>query len=286
MQVVTERAGLREALDGARAQGRAIHLVPTMGNLHAGHMALIERLRDGPALVVASIFVNPAQFGPGEDFERYPRTPEEDLEKLGARGCDLVWMPELRDLYPHGLDQALRISVPSRLGDCLCGIQRPGHFDGVAGVVLRLFHQVSPDRAAFGEKDFQQLVIIRYLVADLALPIEIVPVATVRDPDGLALSSRNRYLTKAERKKAPELAAVLRDLAERLRAGQGTFDGLRRSAWERLEASGFRLDYLELRSESSLGPPEGVDDRLFVAARLGRARLIDNWPLTGPIRPG
>ena len=276
MKVTGSLAELRESLEAARGGGRAIHLVPTMGNLHAGHLELVDRAREGSALVVVSIFVNPAQFGPGEDFERYPRTPEADLAALQARGCDLVWMPEVATMYPLGPDAGFRVRVPEGLAGCLCGASRPGHFDGVAGVVLRLFNQTGPDSAFFGEKDYQQLVIIRRMAVDLSLCIEVVGVPTVRDARGLALSSRNHYLDSGELDIAPELHATLVEIARRWAAGEGTSDSLEESGLARLESLGFRPDYVSIRSGLDLGLPDGRADRVFAAARLGSARLIDN----------
>lgn len=276
MIVTADLGALRRQLGQARKSGRAIHFVPTMGNLHAGHLALVVRARAGGALAVVSVFVNPTQFAPGEDYARYPRTLDADLSALQAHGCELVWTPAVATVYPLGPEDGFRVAVPGALADCLCGASRPGHFDGVAGVVLRLFHQVGADAAFFGEKDFQQLLIIRRMAADLSMPVEIVGVPTVRDPRGLALSSRNRYLSAAELEIAPELHAALSEIACQLVAGKGTYDQLERSAVARLEGLGFRPDYVRIRSGLDLGPPDGRADRVFAAAWLGSARLIDN----------
>jgi pantoate--beta-alanine ligase len=259
------------------AQSRPVCLVPTMGNLHAGHLKLVEHaVRDG-AVVIASIFVNPTQFAPGEDYQSYPRTLTEDLEALATTGCEAVWAPAEKTMYP--LVDACRFAIrpPAQLTDCLCGAHRPGHFDGVCSVVMRLLLQVRPARAVFGEKDYQQLLIIRRMVEDFSMPVIIDSVPTVREPDGLALSSRNRYLSKSERAAAPALYGELRALAEETaRSGSGTFGPRRRSVMQRLASLGFRPEYVELKNAENLAPGDGTNDRIFAAAHLGRARLIDN----------
>jgi pantoate--beta-alanine ligase len=265
---------LRATLDGWREQGLRIGLVPTMGNLHAGHLALVEEIRRHCDRVVTSIFVNPTQFGPGEDFESYPRTRQADLEQLDQVGCDLAWLPEVAEMYP--LAESFMVQPPVSLTDTLCGAHRPGHFNGVASVVLRLFNQVSPRVAIFGEKDFQQLLVIRRMVLDLALPIEIRGLETRRETDGLAMSSRNQYLSDSERRSAPTLARVLNETAAGLAAGR-LWDELKASGWQQLEQAGFRPQYLEWRSAEDLGPPRpDAGQRLLAAAWLGPARLIDN----------
>ena len=274
MNTAEQLDGLRAAIKGWRSRGQSLALVPTMGNLHNGHLALVEEAGRRADRVVVSIFVNPTQFGPGEDFESYPRTRAADLAALEQVGCDLVWLPTVAQMYP--LPLPFKMQVPEKLAKQLCGASRPGHFDGVAGVVLRLFNQVGPDVAVFGEKDFQQLVIIRQLVEDFALEIDVVGLATVRDRDGLAKSSRNGYLDAAERARAPELYRVLDEMAEALRNG-ADFQALRAAALEQLEAAGFRPDYLEWRNARDLTAPNSdTPSRLFAAAWLGRARLIDN----------
>jgi len=262
------------------AQPGPIHFVPTMGNLHAGHLALVEHAaRDGT--VVASIFVNPAQFGPDEDYQRYPRSLDDDLEALASAGCDAVWAPDVETMYPLVESQRYQVHPPAALADCLCGAYRPGHFDGVCNVVMRLLWQVRPQRAVFGEKDYQQLLILRKMVEDFSMPVTIDALPTVREPDGLAMSSRNRYLTEAERAIAPRLYQVLAALAKTAGEGEpGTFDELRRSGTERLDALGFRPEYVEIRNADTLGPADGKNDRIFAAARLGAARLIDNVAIT------
>jgi len=274
LTVVRDLAGLRSATARWRSDGQQIGLVPTMGNLHAGHLALVDAIRGSCDRVITSIFVNPTQFGPGEDFDAYPRTLEADLARLGKQGCDLVWAPTVDVMYP--LSDSFGIRLPAGLGDTLCGAHRPGHFDGVANVVLRLFVQTAPDRAIFGEKDFQQLQVIRRMVEDFALPVTIESLATVRENDGLAMSSRNQYLTPAERAVAPILHRVLSESAAGLQSGR-SWGKLRATALEKLEQAGFRPQYLEWRSAENLGTPEpDRPQRLIAAAYLGKARLIDN----------
>ncbi|MDB5678231.1 MAG: pantoate--beta-alanine ligase [Sphingomonas bacterium] len=246
-------------------------LVPTMGALHAGHMALVDAAKATGAKVVASIFVNPKQFGPNEDLARYPRPAAADSALLTAHGCDLVWMPGLDDMYPAGF--ATNVSV-SGVSDGQDGAARPGHFDGVATVVAKLFNQVRPDAAFFGEKDFQQLAVIRRMVADLDFGLEIVGVPTVREADGLALSSRNAYLSADERVRA---VALPRALAEAKRAIEAGEEGAIAAAMTSLAEAGFVTDYVELVDAATLGGPvPGQARRLLAAARIGSTRLIDN----------
>jgi pantoate--beta-alanine ligase len=277
VEVAETLSSLRDNLARHRRAGRRIGFVPTMGNLHRGHLSLIEAARERAEATVASIFVNPTQFGPGEDYDAYPRTFEADRDALEEAGCDLIWAPPVAVMYP--LEEPYMLRVPQRLADRLCGRSRPGHFDGVASVVLRLFSQVSPDLAVFGEKDFQQLLILRQMVRDLSLPIEIVGAPIVRESDGLAMSSRNAYLSDSERRAAPILHRVLAETAEKL-GREDDFDALRSAALETLERAGFRPDYLEWRCAETLGlPKRGRPSRVFGAAWLGRARLIDNVPV-------
>lgn len=271
----------REALAAWRSdQSRPLNFVPTMGNLHAGHLALVEHAaRDGT--VIASIFINPTQFGPGEDYERYPRTLDEDLDALASAGCAAVWAPDVATMYPLSETRRFTVRPPAALADCLCGAQRAGHFDGVCNVVMRLFWQVRPQRAIFGEKDYQQLLILRKMVEEFSIPVTIDALPTVREADGLAMSSRNRYLTQSERAIAPGLYQVLGALAEAAREQEpGTFDELRMSGMERLDALGFQSEYVEFRNADTLGSADGKNDRIFAAARLGAARLIDNVAVT------
>jgi len=266
---------LRERTGGWKADGQRVGLVPTMGNLHAGHLALVDQLASSCDRVVVSIFVNPTQFGPGEDFESYPRTLEDDLKALHARGVALVWAPRVSTMYP--LDDAFLIQVPDALANTLCGRDRPGHFNGVASVVLRLLLQVMPDAVIFGEKDFQQLLILRQLVTDYALSIEVEAMQTVREVDGLAMSSRNQYLTEAERRKASELYSLMQETVKQLKNGV-EWSPLQTAALSKLKSAGFRPQYFELRSAETLAEPMTSEPRrLFAAAHLGKARLIDNF---------
>jgi pantoate--beta-alanine ligase len=251
--------------------------VPTMGNLHAGHVSLIEAARQHGQRFVASIFVNPMQFGPNEDFAHYPRTPTQDSAMLEQAGCDLMFMPDVGEIYPNGADQATRIEVPG-ISNILCGEFRPGHFEGVATVVAKLFHIVDPDVAIFGEKDFQQLTVIRRMVADLCLRVEIVGAPTVRESDGLAMSSRNQYLSPEQRALAPAIYRQLQQAVANLKAGVRDFAAIEAAGRAALDGVGFRTDYFSVRDARSLAAAR-QDTRQFVvltAARLGKARLIDN----------
>lgn len=259
-----------EEVDAWRRAGERLALVPTMGALHAGHMALVARARTEADRVVVSIFVNPKQFGPGEDLARYPRRLEADRAMLADAGVDAVFAPSEADIYPPGFATTVHVG---RLGDVLDGAARPGHFDGVATVVARLFGLVRPDVAVFGEKDWQQLRIIHRMVADLALPVGIVGHPTVRELDGLALSSRNAYLSADERARAPMLHAVLIEAADGLRRGVAYPLG---TAQAQLTGAGFALDYLALTDADDLSLRIAPPGRLLVAARLGTTRLIDN----------
>jgi pantoate--beta-alanine ligase len=248
-----------------------------MGNLHPGHVSLIEAARRHGDRFVASIFVNPMQFGPNEDFAHYPRTPTQDERMLAAAGCNLMFMPDVAEIYPNGSENATRIDVPG-LSRILDGEFRPGHFEGVATVVTKLFHIVEPDVAVFGEKDFQQLTVIRKMVADLCIPVQIIGAPTVRDADGLAMSSRNQYLTPDERAIAPRIYEILAATAKRLQAGDNEFASMEREGRQMLETAGFRPDYFAIREASDLsGPPPGARHLVVLTAvRLGKARLIDN----------
>lgn len=279
IEIATGLQALRERIRGWRGAGLRVALVPTMGNLHAGHHSLVRLARGHADRVVASVFVNPTQFGPGEDFARYPRTPEADAEGLAASGCDLAWMPEVDTMYPLGLDAAVQVRVPG-ITDVLDGAHRPGHFDGVCTVVARLFNQVQPDVAAFGRKDYQQLAVIRHMVGDLAFPVEILAADIVREADGLAMSSRNQYLSAAERAAAPELHRTLQSMRAAAREGAPVAQ-VEDTAAARLSAAGFEVDYAVLRTPA-LVAPGAADDALvaLVAARLGRTRLIDNLEFT------
>lgn len=282
LRVITEHtvAGLRSRVQRWRNVRQRVALVPTMGNLHAGHLALVKRASQLADRVVVSIFVNPLQFGPKEDFGAYPRTPDADRLQLAVGGADLLFMPEVDEVYPGGVEVVTRVEVPA-LSGVLDGTSRPGHFTGVATVVSKLFNMVQPDVALFGEKDYQQLLVIRRLAADLCMPIEIVGYPTVREVDGLALSSRNQYLTRQERAQAPALQRVLREVVLALRDGDKDFAALQQRGVKRLEEEGFLPDYVEVRHADTLAVPAATDSRLVVlgAARLGKARLIDNIPL-------
>jgi len=276
MDIITDLASLRVRIEGFKRSGQRIGLVPTMGNLHAGHASLVERAREQADCVVVSIFVNPTQFGPNEDFARYPRTPEADHARLHALGVDLIWQPTVEIMYPSGNERAVTVHVPG-LSDILEGAHRPGHFDGVASVVTRLFQQIQPDLAVFGRKDYQQLAVIRALVRDLFIPVELIGAPTIRDADGLALSSRNQYLSAAERALAPALYRSLSTVRAGVLAGQDP-TAVTASARAQLASSGFAVDYLELRTAElevlEAGRPIG-DLVALVAARLGNTRLID-----------
>jgi pantoate--beta-alanine ligase len=260
-----------------REEGLTIALVPTMGNLHEGHLALVRAARAIADRVVASIYVNPTQFGEGEDFKQYPRTLETDLENLEAERCDLVFVPDDRTMYPFRGDDAVTVKAAPALAEKLEGRFRPGHFDGVVTVVARLFNLVSPDYAVFGEKDYQQLLLIRRLAEDMGYPVEIVAHPTVREAGGLALSSRNRYLDEGEMTAAVQLNAVLGKAAERL-AGGTSREQVEQSAAEQLEKIGFDVDYVAVRRARDLEIPASGERelRLLAAVRCGATRLIDN----------
>lgn len=269
-------AELRDQVQRWRRDGERIALVPTMGNLHAGHVKLVEEAHARAKRVVASIFVNPLQFGPGEDYQSYPRTLEADQAKLQAVRADLLFAPAVEEMYPGGRDRVTRVDVPG-LSAILDGEFRPGHFSGVATVVLKLLNIVQPDVALFGEKDYQQLLIVRRLVADLSVPVEIVGVPIVREADGLAMSSRNQYLTPVERQQAPLLFRTLGETAAALRNGRRDFSRLEAETVQKLSAQ-LRPDYVSIRAAHTLAAAD-ADTRDFVvlaAVWLGKARLIDN----------
>ncbi|HSX88890.1 MAG TPA: pantoate--beta-alanine ligase [Pseudomonas sp.] len=277
MNTVKTVRELRAAVAQARAEGKQIGFVPTMGNLHAGHTALVEKAAQRADFVVASIFVNPLQFGPNEDLDSYPRTLAADQEKLFEAGCNLLFTPDVEEMYPHGMAGQTRVSVAG-VSEGLCGASRPGHFEGVATVVTKLFNLVQPDLAIFGQKDFQQLAVIRTLVHDLNMPIQIIGEPTVRADDGLALSSRNGYLNAEQRAAAPALYRSLVQMADAIRRGERDFPALIAAAQAQQLAAGFRPDYLEVRESNSLRPATKDDRQLviLVAAFIGSTRLIDN----------
>ncbi len=275
IEVAKELADLRTRVEAWKRDGLRVAFVPTMGNLHAGHHSLVRLAREHADRVVASVFVNPTQFGPNEDFARYPRTPEADVDGLRDAGCDLAWMPSVETMYPHGVEATVRIRVPV-VTEVLEGAHRPGHFDGVATVVARLFNQVLPDVAVFGRKDYQQLAVIRYLVRDLAFPVEVLAGETRREDDGLAMSSRNQYLSLQERATAPLLHQVLRAMDDAMAAG-ATREQAEAGARARLQQAGFDVDYVVVRRPDLSEPASGTGPLVaLVAARLGRTRLIDN----------
>jgi len=278
MQTLNTIAALREALKPARLAGKRIALVPTMGNLHRGHLRLVETARQQSDIVVASIFVNPLQFGANEDLDSYPRTLKEDQDRLTAAGCDLLFAPEVQEVYPEGQENQTLVEVPG-LSDLHCGASRPGHFRGVTTVVCKLFNIVQPDLAVFGLKDYQQVAVIRKMVRDLCIPVEILGVPTERAESGLALSSRNAYLSADELKVAPLLQQTLQQTAQSVRSGNTDYQALEEQAQQQLEASGFRRDYYRILCRDSLLPPEAGQNGplvILAAARLGSARLIDN----------
>ncbi|EGH73774.1 pantoate--beta-alanine ligase [Pseudomonas syringae] len=281
MNTVKTVQDLRAAVARARSEGKRIALTPTMGNLHSGHAALVTKATQRADFVVATIFVNPLQFGPNEDLATYPRTLAADQEKLLQAGCNLLFTPSVEEMYPHGMADQTLVSVP-HLSQGLCGASRPGHFEGVATVVSKLFNMVQPDLAIFGKKDFQQLAVIRAMVRDLNMPIQIIGEPTVRADDGLALSSRNGYLSDAQRAAAPALYQAIRQTADVISAGEQDFDALLASKKQQLEAAGFRIDYLEIRDATSLRPAtaDNRDVVILAAAFLGKTRLIDNLHLT------
>ncbi len=278
MRTVHTLAALRAAVT---AGGRAPAFVPTMGNLHAGHLALVRQARQAGGPVVASIFVNRLQFAPHEDFDSYPRTLEQDAVLLREAGCDLLFAPDETELYPE--PQVVKVHPDPALADVLEGAFRPGFFVGVCTVVLKLFNAVQPRLAVFGKKDYQQLMVVRQMVRQLALPVQVLGGETARANDGLALSSRNGYLSAAERAEAPALAAALRTLAAAVQAGRRDFAALEAEAQSTLTRRGWAPDYVALRRQADLGLPQGGADEALVvlaAARLGRTRLIDNLEIT------
>lgn len=272
----------REELRAWRNQQQAtLALVPTMGNLHEGHLKLVDLAQQHADQVVVSIFVNPMQFGANEDLDSYPRTLDADCQALAERGVNAVFAPQVSDVYPRGLDAQTSIEVP-HTSDILCGASRPGHFRGVATVVAKLFNMVQPTIAIFGEKDYQQLQVIRLMTQDLSFPVEIMGMPTERADDGLALSSRNGYLSASERRLAPLIYQVLQGIAQAIQHDGVDAEQALATARVALQESGFRIDYLELKRQGDLLPATADDDQLVVliAAYLGRTRLIDNLQFT------
>jgi pantoate--beta-alanine ligase len=283
LDVIVRPHELRERVLHWRRKGERVAFVPTMGNLHAGHGSLVSRAAQLADHIIVSIFVNPLQFGPNEDFAAYPRTPEDDKSLLRSLQVELLFAPEVQDIYPQGQESTARVHVPG-LEDILCGAFRPGHFMGVATVVTKLLNLVQPDVALFGEKDFQQLMIIRRAATDLCMPVEIVGVPTTREADGLAMSSRNRYLLPEQRAVAPRIFEALERARVAVEAGSTDFAGLEKTGADVLSQAGFRPDYFSIRDAHTLQQPNGASKDLVVltAARIGRARLIDNVRATLP----
>ncbi len=281
MQITNSKVELQEQIREWRHQDEHIALVPTLGNLHAGHISLVEQARRHAERVVVSVYVNPTQFDEDEDFKDYPRTLERDTRRLKQIGADVLFVPDDATVYPFGHDCATVVAVPG-LTENFCGASRPGHFDGVTTVVARLFALVQPDVALFGQKDYQQQLVIRYMAEDLGLPIRIISAETVREDDGLAMSSRNQYLADEERAIAPQLYAALSKIGAALQSGERDFEKLEQSAIKRLEKAGFKIDYVAIRRAQNLAIPDRDCDELVVlaAAHLGDARLIDNVVVT------
>ncbi len=275
MYRVTQKEALRSCVQDWHQGGQSVALVPTMGNLHTGHLQLVKQAKTVADRVVVSIFVNPTQFVAGEDFDTYPRTIEEDVANLQAIGPDLIFIPNIDEVYPTGLKLETQVVVPG-LDNIFCGAFRPGHFQGVTTVVCKLLNMVQPDVALFGKKDYQQLLVIKKMVNDLSIPVEIIGVETVREESGLALSSRNRYLNQKEKDVAAKLYQTLSGISEAVKAGRDDYQQLEADAVEYLEDKGFKIDYLSVRNAADLGAPAGGELVVLTAAWLGEARLIDN----------
>jgi pantoate--beta-alanine ligase len=277
MQVFHTISGLRDSLSGHRSHGQTIGFVPTMGNLHDGHLALIKQARKSNDIVVCSIFVNALQFGLNEDWDKYPRTYESDCEKLRSVGCDYLFFPDDNEMYPNGLDTQSRVICPT-MTDVLCGASRPGHFEGVTTVVSKLFNIVQPDEAIFGIKDYQQLAVIRRMAEDLCMSVKISSAPIHREVDGLAMSSRNSYITEEERPKVTVLKQVLEQIASKIDAGDQDFAALESEARAIIESQGFKADYVTISNSKTL-QPAAIDDReitVLGAMFTESARLIDN----------
>jgi pantoate--beta-alanine ligase len=278
MQVVDNNVALRTRVKTWRQQNEVVAFVPTMGNLHQGHLSLVKKAREMADRIIVSIFVNPLQFNDKNDLSAYPRTLTEDINLLTELDCDLVFTPTEEVMYPLGMEQQTRIHVPD-MDDKLCGVGRPGHFDGVATVVTKLFNMVQADIAVFGEKDYQQLMLIKKLVQDLNMPIDIVGAPTCREDNGLAMSSRNNLLTEAQLQKAPLLHQQLQTVKAALESGDTDLDGLIQAAQTQLQQAGFEPEYLDVRRDTDLAlamPDQDKALRILAAARLGNVRLIDN----------
>ncbi len=280
MQVFRHIDALRQMLANERQAGKRIGFVPTMGNLHQGHLALVEQAKSRCDVVVASIFVNRLQFGLNEDWDQYPRTFERDCQKLTQVACDYLFFPEEQDIYPNGMDEQTRVIAPS-MTDVLCGASRPGHFEGVTTVVSKLFNIVQPHEAVFGLKDFQQIAVIRRMVQDLCIPVEIVAGDIVRESDGLAMSSRNHFITPQERPQANQLHKTLNWMSEQLVSGHRDFAALEQQGEQQITAAGFRMDYLQVCHSETLTPARVDDAKITVLGAMytEAARLIDNVSL-------
>lgn len=276
IETISELAPLRDRVRDWKRAGLRVGLVPTMGNLHAGHQSLVRLAREHADRVVVSVFVNPTQFGPGEDYERYPRTVDADIAALEEAGADALWLPSVETMYPYGMDGVVGVRVPGVTG-VLEGAHRPGHFDGVSTVVARLFNQTQADVAVFGRKDYQQLAVIRYMARDLAFPVDLVAAPIVREDDGLAMSSRNQYLSAADRPVAAEIHRTLQVMRAALTAG-ASLPQVERDAVATLTGAGFIVDYVAVRHPDLSQPADDAHGSLvaLVAARLGNTRLIDN----------
>jgi len=281
VKVITNCEELRELHQTWRHHDEHVAIVPTMGNLHEGHLSLVELAAEHAERVVVTVFVNPTQFGEGEDFEDYPRTLERDTRRLKTLQADVVFAPSVDTVYPFGIDNATQVTVPN-LTQNFCGASRPGHFDGVTTVVARLFALVQPHVAVFGQKDYQQQLVIRHMTTDLSLPVRIITAPTVREPDGLAMSSRNQYLSAEERELAPLLYASIQSIGQELQNGIRNFEELESDAVDKLQAAGFSPDYVAIRRAQNLEVPDRDCDEIvvLVAAQLGKARLIDNIVVT------
>jgi pantoate--beta-alanine ligase len=277
MQVISSITDLREVRRTWQSAKEVIAFVPTMGNLHQGHLQLVKEAKKSATKVVVSIFVNPLQFGPDEDLDAYPRTLEQDKKALQDLDVDLLFMPTANDIYSRGLEQQTFVEVPG-FSYMICGASRPGHFRGVATIVCKLFNMVQPNQAYFGEKDFQQLQVIKAMVTDLSMNLSIHGVATMREPDGLAMSSRNHYLNEAQRAIAPNLYAIISDMASQIKAGRRDFSVMISEAKTAINEAGLKTDYIEVRSSNSLLQVGHEDKELVIlaAAFLGKTRLIDN----------
>ena len=281
MESIFDVESLRAQSKAWRLSGLTVAIVPTMGNLHSGHLSLLDRAKDLADRTLVSIFVNPIQFGVGEDYDSYPSTIEEDLQKLEIAGVDIVFMPDLKELYPGGTEVDTRITVPE-ISDILCGEYRKGHFSGVATVVAKLLINSTPDYALFGEKDFQQVLVIRRMVVDMLLPVQIVSMPTCRETDGLAISSRNRYLSRQERGKSSAIYSALQSAVERLRNGAFTVEEIEQEGVISLTEMGMKVEYFSIRRQNDLLPVNSSDRNIVVltAVWLGSARLIDNLKVT------